>query len=167
MLAIIASMTIEELKVAGCMLYAGEGTKARRDRRSENRYIYAIELTNSAPTIIALFARFLKEVMFVDQSRLRGQLFVYPDHNQQELITYWSNVSGIPISQFQKVILLEQKNSKYKPNPLGTFKVRYSHKVDFLRLQEMIEGVWRGAGIVISEYQKEISISEKISGEVA
>lgn len=136
-----------DLMLAGAMIYACEGTKARKDSRYENRYIYAIELTNSRPETIKLFAKFLREVLVVKEERLRGQLFLYPDHNQEELIQYWSRVSGIATSQFQKVILLKQKNSKYKPNPLGTFKIRYNHKVDFFRLQDMISEVWKNIGV--------------------
>lgn len=141
-------MTKDELRIAGAMLYACEGTKLRKDKRGENRYIYSIELTNSSPEIVSLFVRFLKDIMFIDSTRLRGQLFIYPDHNQKQLVTFWSNISGIPSSQFQKVIVLKQKNSKYKPNPNGTFKIRYSHKTDFLRLQETIKDIWRDAGVV-------------------
>ena len=130
------------------MLYACEGTKLRKDKRGENRYIYSIELTNSNPEIVSLFVKFLKEVMIIDFSRSRGQLFIYPDHNQAQLISFWSKISGIPNSQFQKVIVLRQKNFKYKPNPNGTFKIRYSNKVDFLRLQEIIKNIWRDAGVV-------------------
>ncbi len=135
------------LKIAGAMIYACEGTKARRDSRYENHYIYSIELTNSRPEIIKIFAKFLRKVLIVKEERLRGQLFLYPDHNKEKLVKYWSLVSGIPISQFQKVIMLKQKNSKYKPNPLGTFKIRYNHKVDFFRLQVMITEVWKNAGV--------------------
>ena len=49
----------------------------------------------------------------------------------------------IPINQFQQVINLTQKNSKYKPNPLGTFKIRYNNKIDFLKMQKMINSVWK------------------------
>lgn len=141
-------MTPRQLAIAGAMIYACEGTKARRDYRYENRYIYSIELTNSKPEIIRLFSKFLIEVLKVDKNRLRGQLFIYPNHDKEELIQFWSEISGIPKGQFQKPIILVQKNSKYKPNPLGTFKIRYSHKEDFFKLQKMISDVWKDADLV-------------------
>ncbi len=141
-------MTKKNLVTAGAMIYACEGTKARRDFRYANRYIYAIELTNSRPETIGLFSKFLKEILNVDWTRVRGQLFLYPDHNKEKLIQYWSEISGIPTSQFQQIISLTQKNSKYKPNPLGTFKIRYNNKVDFFKLQKIITGVWIDAGLI-------------------
>lgn len=140
-------MTRKELTIAGAMLYACEGTKLRRDLRYKNYFIYAIEMTNSRPQIIALFARFLRDILKIDKLRLRGQLFIYPDHDEKKLVKLWSRISGIPTLQFQKVIRLTQKNSKYKPNPLGTFKIRYNHKVDFLRLQAIITEIWNDAGV--------------------
>lgn len=149
-LAIIASMTKKNLTIAGAMIYACEGTKIRKDARYENYYIYAIELTNSRPETIRLFSLFLQKILKVPWAKVRGQLFVYPDHNIKKLIHYWSGVSFIPISQFQKPIMLTQKNSKYKPNPLGTFKIRYNSKEKFIKLQSIISDVWKEAGVVIT-----------------
>ena len=140
-------MTKQELIISGAMLYACEGTKARRDTRGENRFNYSIELTNSTPQIISLFMKFLREIIKPNFARVKGQLFVYKDHNEQKLKEYWANISGIPIGQFTKVIMLKQKGSKYKPNPLGTFKIRYCCKSDFFKLQDMIHNVWEDAKI--------------------
>ena len=135
-------MNNKKLQIAGVMLYACEGTKARRDYRGENRYNYSIELTNSDPKIISTFTRFSKEVLKVDWDRVRGQLFIYPDLDEKELIEFWSKISEIPITQFQKTIILKAKIGKFKANPLGTLKFRYSCKKDFVRLQEMIDKTW-------------------------
>ncbi len=54
---------------------------------------------------------------------------------------YWSKISDIPVVQFQKVIILKAKVSKFKPNPLGTFKIRCSSKEKFLELQKLTEKV--------------------------
>jgi hypothetical protein len=81
-------VTKEELRIAGTMLSC-EGTKLRKDKRGENRYIYSIELTNSSPEIVSLFLKFLKYVLLVDSSRLRGKLFIYPDHSKTKLIEFW------------------------------------------------------------------------------
>ncbi|TSC93481.1 MAG: hypothetical protein CEN89_18 [Candidatus Berkelbacteria bacterium Licking1014_7] len=120
----------------------------RRDFRRENGYIYSIEITNSNPFIIKSFSLFLEKIICADWSRIRGQLFFYPDLNEHNLIKQWSNISNIPISQFQKSICLKQKTGKFKPNPMGTFKLRYTHKNDFLKLQKMINQLWRDAGVV-------------------
>ncbi len=139
-------MTKETLKIIGAILYACEGTKARKDKRY-NRLIYSVELTNSDPKIIKMFSLFLDEVLIIDRKRIRGQLFTYPDLDEKQLINFWSSVSNIPKKQFQKSILLKA-NNRFKCSPYGTFKIRYSCKDDFLRLQKIINDVWRDAGVV-------------------
>ncbi|MDO8590508.1 MAG: hypothetical protein Q7R65_00850 [bacterium] len=141
-------MTIKELKIIGAMLYVCEGTKARRDFRTKKGYIYSIELTNSDPKIIKIFSIFLRKIIKADWDRVRGQIFLYTDLVEKKLVQYWSKVSDIPARQFQKCILLDAKIGKFKANPLGTFKLRYSCKNDFLKLQSIIEEVWKGAGVV-------------------
>lgn len=140
-------MNKKELTILGASLYACEGTKARRDFRRENGYIYSIELTNSDTNIIKSFSLFLKKIVMVDWKRVKGQLFVYPDLNEENLKIIWSKASGVPIEKFQKTIILKQKVGKFKANPLGTFKIRYSCKSDFLKLQEIINEMWKDVGI--------------------
>jgi hypothetical protein len=140
-------MTNKDLKIIGAMLYVCEGTKARRDFRTKNGYIYSIELTNSDSKIIHVFSIFLKKIIKADWKRVKGQIFLYPDLMEEELIKYWSKVSGVSTNQFQKSICLKSKDGRFKVSPFGTFKLRYSCKEDFLKLQEIIEDVWRGAGV--------------------
>jgi len=140
-------MTPKELQIAGALLYVSEGTKLRKDPRYKNTYIYTIELTNADPRIIKLFMRFLLEEIKVDPKKIRAQLFVYQDHDIKKLVRFWSDESGIPSDQFHKVIVMKSQNSKYKPNPLGTFKIRYCGKNAFLKLQTIIDNVWQNAGI--------------------
>ncbi|MFH1255176.1 MAG: hypothetical protein V1667_01760 [bacterium] len=139
-------MNKKDLKIIGAMLYVCEGTKARIDRRY-NRLLYSVELTNSDPKIIKIFRLFLDNIIKIDKNRIRGQLFFYPDLNEKRLINFWSKISSIPFSQFNKSICLKAKNGKFKANPLGTFKIRYSCKKDFLKIQKMIDDVWRDARV--------------------
>lgn len=141
-------MNLRELTILGASLYACEGTKARKDYRSENRFIYSIEFTNSDPNIINIFSLFLCKIIKADWSRVRGQLFLYPDLDEKKLKNVWANTSRIPLSQFQKSICLKQKFGKFKPSSFGTFKIRYTCKSDFLKLQEIIDNIWRDARAV-------------------
>ena len=141
-------MTKKELQLAGALLYEREGTKLRRDLRYKNTYIYAIEFTNSNPRLIRLFLKFMTRELKIDLEKIKGQLFLYPDLDQKRVIRAWSVETGIPVEQFQKIIMLKAKVSKFKPNPLGTFKIRYSGKEKFLELQSVIDSVWRDARVV-------------------
>jgi hypothetical protein len=117
-------MDNKALTILGTSLYACEGTKARRDFRSKDRFIYSIELTNSDVRIIKSFSLFLKKIIKADWGRVKGQLFLYPDLDENKLKLTWSKASQIPLPQFQQSILLKKKIGKFKSNPLGTFKIR-------------------------------------------
>ena len=141
-------MNLKELKLAGGLIYMCEGTKLRQDPRYKNTFIYAIEFTNSNPKLVFLFVKFMKKILNIELSKIKGQLFIYPDLDKKKVMNIWSSRTNIPIAQFQKVIMLKAKVSKFKHNPLGTFKVRYSSKEKFLKLQDIMDDIWRDARVV-------------------
>lgn len=143
-------MTLKELRLAGALLYVCEGTKLRRDARYKNTFIYSIEFTNSDPRIIVLFREFMVKILMIDPASIKAQLFLYPDLDVDTIKQEWSTKTNIPLEQFQQIIMLKAKTSKFKPSPLGTIKIRYTNKEKFQLLQSTIEDVWKRAGVVIA-----------------
>jgi len=76
------------LKVAGIMLYWGEGTK------SGNSVVFS----NSDPFMVKKFLDFLRVICRVDETRLRLLLHLYSDQNEKHLKEYWSKITEIPIN---------------------------------------------------------------------
>ena len=105
---------------------------------------YAIDFTNNNPSIIRSFLKFLRSNINVEEDRIKAQLFIYSDHDEKEMIEFWSKVSQIPPDRFNKVIHLTQRSGRFKPSKYGTFKVRYHHKEHFLKLQGIIDKVFGG-----------------------
>ena len=105
----------------------------------------SMKVPNSHAKIIALLRKFMIEVLSVEPTKIKAQLFLYPDLNTKKVMKEWGRRTGTPIKQFQKVIMLKAKISKFKPNPLGTLKIRYSNKEKFLKLQSIIDSVWKHA----------------------
>lgn len=128
------------LKLAGLCLYKCEGTRLRIDNRGKK--VHAIEFTNKEPAVIRIFMKFLRDILKAEEERIKGELFIYEDINKDNLEKYWSSVSGISLTRFNKTIILRQKNVRYKPNPLGTFKIRYTHKEHFLKLDGWINSIF-------------------------
>lgn len=91
-----------------------------------------------------MFLKFLRKIINPIEDRIKGELFMYEELNEDRLVNFWSKISGIPKSRFNKTIILKQKNFRYKPNPLGTFKVRYSNKEHFIKLRGIIDDVFGG-----------------------
>ncbi|MCX5687808.1 MAG: hypothetical protein NTV71_04140 [Candidatus Omnitrophica bacterium] len=136
-------LTKRDLKIIGAALYSCEGTKLRRDKRKKNEiYYWVIEFTNSNPKLIKLFAAFLRKIIKIEENKLKGQLIIYSDIQKKKLEKFWSATSGIPLFNFNKTVVLSAKGSLYKPNPNGTFKVRYHSKEAFKRLDRILNSIF-------------------------
>ncbi len=129
-----------ELSILGATLYICEGTKERINNRGGK--VYSIEFTNNNPIVIRLFLKFLRENIRPVESRVKLQLFIYPDHNEQDVIDFWSKLCKIPAQRFNKTIRLDQRSGRFKPSVYGTLKIRYSHKEHFLKLKGIIDKVF-------------------------
>lgn len=124
----------EKLKVAGIMLYWGEGSNRKGDRNS------TVDFANSDPEMIKLFMKFLRTICGVDGEKLRGYLYCYSNQDVKRLEKYWSNLTGIPLDQFIKSYVREDFDPDKKGRTkYGTFHVRYSDKKLFLQIQNWIE----------------------------
>ncbi len=110
----------EKLKLAGSMLYWGEGTKKG----------YTVALANSDPAMVTLFVRFLREICGIDESRLHVTLHHYQDQNEELIKKFWSKTLNIAPKQFYRSHThLNTKGSYKKKSQYGTVSVQYSDMV--------------------------------------
>ena len=127
------------LKVVGVMLWWAEGSKSRRDKRWANAVSYPIEITNTNPEIIRLFIRYVTEVVGVPKENLKLQIQIHENDSQTELESYWQNVTGIPMTNFNKTIIRQIGN---KPNKSkGTCKIRCASKEFYGKIQNDLQEV--------------------------
>lgn len=112
----------ELLKVAGVMLYWGEGTKSRG----------TVALSNSNPMIIKIFLKFLRNICGIDNSRLHATIHYYEDQDLSTLLNFWSEKTLIPPIQFYKPYLhIKGKGSYKKTSSHGTISFQYSDVILF------------------------------------
>ncbi len=83
----------KELYIAGLLLYWGEGNKTTP---------YSTILSNSNPLMIKFFVYWLTSVFQVPTSKIRIKIHLYQDMDEQKEIDFWSNLTKIPIEQFNK-----------------------------------------------------------------
>ncbi|MBI3305718.1 helix-turn-helix domain-containing protein [Candidatus Nomurabacteria bacterium] len=88
----IGNISDREFLIAGLFLYWAEGSKTKA---------FAIGLTNTNPTMLILFIRWLK-FFDVPKSKLKVHLHLYSDMNIKKQINFWSKTLDIPVSQFRK-----------------------------------------------------------------
>lgn len=124
-------------KVKALIIWWCEGTKARRDYRWKNAYLYPIEVINTNPKIIKIFLDFLREDMKVAPEKIKGQLQIHEGDHKSNIEKYWSELLNLPLNQFNKTII-RKKGNKVGKNK-GTFKLRVYNKKLFEKLQNMLE----------------------------
>ncbi|KKS95885.1 MAG: hypothetical protein UV73_C0013G0030 [Candidatus Gottesmanbacteria bacterium GW2011_GWA2_43_14] len=109
-----------ELKIAGLMLYWGEGTKYRDQ---------IVDLANSDPVMIKIFLQMLRTVYGILEEKLRVLIYCYSDQDVNKLKEYWMKITNISEKQFIKPYIrqdfLEKKKNKM---PNGLIHIRYHDK---------------------------------------
>lgn len=116
----------ERLKIAGTMLYWGEGAQGGP----------TVDFSNSKPEMIQLLLKFLRVICGVSESRLRVYLYHHGTPRQvRTSMRFWEEATGIPTNQFQRPYV-RRGNPHYSGRimPHGLIHIRYSDK----RLRELI-----------------------------
>ena len=130
-------MNRKKLEIVGVILWWGEGTKSRRDKRWKNARSYPIEFTNTNPIMIKVFLDFLREVVHIEETRLRVQIQIHEGDDQERLEAFWSELTQIPRSQFNKTIVRPVGKKVGKSN--GTCKIRFVSKEVYLQIEGMLK----------------------------
>ena len=97
-------LTDRDLFIYGVALYVGEGAK------TENS---GLRMANTSAPIMAAFMTWLRRFFDIDELRLYARLYLHEGLDEDEAISFWSEIVGVPRSQFQ---------STYRATPRGTHK---------------------------------------------
>ncbi|MDD3088272.1 MAG: hypothetical protein PHP89_06900 [Candidatus Omnitrophica bacterium] len=95
--------------VAGLMLYWAEG-----DKRSGG-----VQFSNSDWEMVKLMMKWFRKFCSVPEEKFRIGLFIHTLHTRENCINFWSNITKIPINQFNKpyikpAIFSNRKNKLYE-----------------------------------------------------
>jgi Homeodomain-like domain-containing protein len=113
----VGRLTEREFLVAGVALYAGEGSK--RDG--------SVLFANSDPRMVAFFCSWLRHFFRIDESRLRVRIYLHQGLDLTAAMVFWSEVTGIPQSQFAKPYRAAPDPSiRHAKHVHGCVGVRYS-----------------------------------------
>ena len=128
------SISLDQLKLIGVILYLGEGGKTRRGM---------VRLADSDPSVIKIMMRFLREVCKVPDNKFRASIHAFAHSNINETEKYWSKISGISRSQFFKTYIKPSSASLQKRNtlPFGTFDIYVCDTKLFLKIIGWMEKI--------------------------
>lgn len=130
----IGKLSKHDLKMLGLAIYWGEGSKASKG---------AVRISNSDPSIIMVGMRFFREICRVEESRFRAQIHIHSPRAVIASEKYWSEVTGVPYSQFYKTYTIKSKSSKNirKTLEYGTLDIGVGDTKLLLRILGWIEGL--------------------------
>lgn len=131
----ITSISREELKLIGVMLYLGEGAKSGG----------VVSLANSDPAVIKIMMRFLREICMVPESKFRAYIHTFAHADVKKTEKYWSKIMGIPLRQFYKTYTKPSAASLQKRNtlPWGTVDIYVCDTKLWLTILGWIEKIKR------------------------
>ncbi len=116
----IGKLSKRDLFISGVGIYWSEGeTHSASDQLS---------FTNSDPKMVLLMLKWFKEICKVPEDKFSLQIRINKIHKSRvkETENYWSKLTGIPLSQFTKTVLIKTKSKKIYPNPdtyFGTLRI--------------------------------------------
>ncbi len=129
-----SSISQEELKLIGIILYLGEGAKSTRGMA---------RLANSDPAVIKIMMRFFREICKVEESKFRGHIHTFSHSDIERTERYWSKITGIPRQQFFKTYTKPSAASLQKRDklPFGTLDVSVCDTKLFLTITGWIDKI--------------------------
>jgi hypothetical protein len=88
----IGRLSDDAFLAAGAALYAGEGAKTQAK----------VTFANTDAAMISFFCAWLRRFFSIDESRLRVRVYLHEGLNLDAAERSWSDVTGIPRSQFNR-----------------------------------------------------------------
>ena len=100
------------------MLYWAEGSKGIRS---------GVVFANTDPYLISLFITLLRNCYPIIENKLRGRVHIHDYHDEEKVKSFWSKLTSIPGSQFNKShIKNRSKNKTFRRNLAGICYVKYN-----------------------------------------
>jgi hypothetical protein len=81
-----------EFFIAGIMLYWAEGSKGGKE----------LLICNADPSFIRLMMLWFRTFMKIPENLFKASIHYHEGQNEDQIKRFWSNVTGIPLSQFGK-----------------------------------------------------------------
>jgi hypothetical protein len=134
----IGRLSEREFMIAGVALYAGEG--AKRDG--------AVKFANSDPRMITFYCAWLRRFFEIDEGRLRVRLYLHEGLDLDASVAFWSELTGIPASQFQKPYrALPDSTIRLTKHVHGCVSIDYSCSTTHRTIMGLVRALLGGAVI--------------------
>ena len=137
----VGKLKKRDLFIGGIAMYWSEGFTSPSGEE--------VSFCNSDPKMILFMLKWFKEICGVSDDRVAIQIRINKIHKNRikEVENYWSKLTGIPLSQFTKTILIKTKSKKIYPNynsHYGTIRITIHQGTQLRRkINGWIEGLMK------------------------
>jgi len=137
----INKFSTNKMRLIGAVLYWAEGYK----RIYNGKTCHVVSFSNSDPRLIKIMMKFFRTICHVPEEKFRISLRIYPHMNEKQIKSFWSQLTHLSLSQFQKTSYAISRASKGKrPKdylPYGTIQIRIYDTKLFYKIIGWIDGV--------------------------
>lgn len=141
----ITNLTNKDLLMLGIILYWAEGYKRLKVENGKIKTHHPVSLSNSDPGLVKIFLRFLREVCSVNEEKIKGEIRVYEHHNEAYLLSFWSQMTNIPLDRLKTfkngISISSQRLRPYNILPYGTIQIRVNSTQLYHKIMGWIEGL--------------------------
>ena len=140
----VGQINRRELLLLGAALYWGEGQKRHEGKRVSPH----VAFTNSDSDMVKFFLRFIREILKIPEERIKGLIHIYPNTVKTDTISFWSQVTGIPKTNFSTTVGISRASQGKRAKnllPNGTLTLRVSSRKKFFEIMGLIDGLIKQA----------------------
>lgn len=144
---VVANLSRRDIFILGAALYWAEGYKRPVERNGHELTQHPVSLTNSDPSLVKIFLRFLREWCRVPEDTIKADIRIFQHQNSEELLHFWQGVTRIQPENFGAVYYGVSKSSlgkrPFNRLPYGVVQIRISNTSLFHTIIGYIEGLKR------------------------
>ena len=130
---IAKSLSDRDFFIYGLTLYLGEGAKTEAS---------GFRMANTSTAIMRSFVRWLRMFFDIDETRLRGRLYLHDDLDEHAAITHWSEALDVPLDQFQRSYRpVRRSDFKTSKHEFGCMSIGYGDVSIFRRVMAMNDAI--------------------------
>lgn len=139
------SISKRDLFIIGISLYWAEGYKRPVVRNGKEVTHHVVSLTNSDYFLVKYFLKFLREICYIPNEKIKISLRFFEHQNVEKLTDYWLKGTDVLKNNFRTMLVTASRSSlRIKPFnrlPYGVIQVVVADTKLFHRIMGYIEGL--------------------------
>ena len=121
--------------IIGVALYFAEGSKGDQ----------GVRFSNSDPRAIKFMTEWLRKFCNVPEEKFRGSLYLNDNLDERKARQFWSNLTGIPLTQFTKTYIVKNNPNRLRKvkHIYGVFRVTVNNVNLHRKIMGWISGIFK------------------------